>query len=629
MTVTQWKLYLIFACITLTRTDNTNQLTLTQANHTRTGSKSSQGAQEQISTAADLFPRIVPLLSASDPTIRAAVVAGLGSVNVNLLKTLLEALEAAGRSRADDPRKSTHHRSDSSPRRTPLSDQYVTEYVQVYKLTAHFLLLPEIRADEWILAHLAKYTRDLSMYLRQVDHTNDDHQRLRIAYCGLIQGLYSGVLMTPEPGRWMTFQTRRAAFILMEVWSDPSATRDAAGVNGDRPVRNNVEIGRSQIGPAWAHERAQLKIAAQNAMATLCAGPMRLITGNTLQEFNLDRMLGWIDGMLGAESDKTHAIAKRALRNIIMHNYTYAELLETVIERLYVASRAVSAKWLEGYVDVISDVFMSSEAPVMPFWKILSALLFILGCDRSTVRMKSARLLRFFDERQRRGSKLQDLEISISDSTTAVNKKAHFEISQRLALQHSEHAFFIFSEYAKHFGKLDSDNQRSLVLSLLPWIKTIELQLDPAGGNAPGAITASSYMLLVNMLHLTMTYQNTLHHEIQALWQALATGPHAGNVKLILDFITSLILDRRDDMLVKAAKHIVVFLSSTPAGQKVIEFLLLQVNPRSMWEERGRGVNQPAGVEQFPFLAVPNPMSPAPSTTVGGRDGHVSSMSPK
>lgn len=299
--------------------------------------------------------------------------------------------------------------------------------------------------------------------------------------------------------------------------------------------------------------------------------------------------------MFRTESDKTHMTGRRALKNLISHNIGFPVLLEKSIDKLYVAE---TAKSLESYIEVISDIMMSGKSPPLPFWKIFSALLFILGNEKSNIRMKSAKLLRFLDEQDRKGSKLQDLDISISDKTTAVNKKAQFEISQRLATQHSEQAFSVFSEFSKHFNALHADHKRNIVLALLPWIKTLELQLDPKGGP-----TASSYMLLVNLLKMTIDHSMTLHHEIQALWQALATGPHAGNVKLILDFMIDLCLERRDEKLVQVAKQVVVFLSSTPAGQKVIESLLLEIGPRNMWEEKGRLVHRPEEAKNFPHLA--------------------------
>ena len=100
-----------------------------------------------------------------------------------------------------------------------------------------------------------------------------------------------------------------------------------------------------------------------------------------------------------------------------------------------------------------------------------------------------------------------------------------------------------------------------------------------------------------------------MHNEVQALWQALAIGPHAGNVRLILDFIISLCLERREQNFVEYAKQIVVYLSATPAGSRVLEFLLMQLVPKNMINEK-----------KTPSLAVPDttglPATPVPMEPV-------------
>ncbi|KAK5047402.1 Cell morphogenesis protein PAG1, partial [Cryomyces antarcticus] len=93
-------------------------------------------------------------------------------------------------------------------------------------------------------------------------------------------------------------------------------------------------------------------------------------------------------------------------------------------------------------------------------------------------------------------------------------------------------------------------------------------------------------MLLVNLFEITVRCSTALHNEILALWQALATGPHAGNVQLVLDFIINLCLEKKEQNFVDYAKQIVVFLSGTPAGLKVVDFLLLQINPKAMVVEK-------------------------------------------
>ena len=212
--------------------------------------------------------------------------------------------------------------------------------------------------------------------------------------------------------------------------------------------------------------------------------------------------------------------------------------------------------------------------------------------------MKSAHLLRTLEERQQKSSKLQDFDISISDKTTAVYKLAQFEYSKRLSKAHSELAFVIFSEFSLHFKNVSTDHQRNMVAAILPWIQTIELQVDPNGG--PIAV---SYMLLSNLFEITIRSSNVLHNEVQALWQALATGPHGGNVQLILDFIITLSLERREQNFVHYAKQIVVYLSATPAGARVIEFFLLQLIPKNMVNEKKPVEQLPPDMKGLPYVA--------------------------
>jgi hypothetical protein len=137
-----------------------------------------------------------------------------------------------------------------------------------------------------------------------------------------------------------------------------------------------------------------------------------------------------------------------------------------------------------------------------------------------------------------------------------------------------------------------------MVAAMLPWVQTIELQI-----NADGGPTANSYMLLINLFEITVLCGNVLHNEIQALWQALATGPYAGNVQLILNFIINLCLEKREQNYVDFSKQIVVHLSSTPAGLKVLEFLLMQINPRNMVSEKREPIPPPPWTANLPYLA--------------------------
>ncbi|PGH07578.1 hypothetical protein AJ80_07967 [Polytolypa hystricis UAMH7299] len=622
--IEQWKLYLIMACTTLNSAGAQSQSQLANAQHTRKASKGGQQAQDKISSARSLFAFVIPLLSAGPDAIRNAIVVALGSINKNLYRTLLESLQYAVTTCNEEARVriGNHHRSPSSPRRNRRTDRLRTEVTNVYKVTSHFLKEPEVYDDDWILNNLVTYTRDLRIFLSDVEVQNDlEFQRLRFHYCGLLEELFEGIKKTKDPSRWMPFESRKSAFSLMEDWCGYSPNQSQINVKEEnmrklalaRP-REHWEV-RSTA--QMEIEKRNLRMAALSAMASLCGGPIRITTeSKAVLQFDVRRMLSWIDIILNTPSDKLHAIGRRALNSLTTHNKEYPYLLEQSVEMVYLSEQP---KAQESYFEVVAQVLMEHTDYPLAFWRILAAVLFALGNAKREIRMKSARLLRTLEERQQKSSRLQDFDISISDKTTAVYKLAQFETSKRLAQQHSDLVFTIFSEFSLHFKNVQPDTQRNMVAAILPWVQTIELQVDPNGGP-----TAKSYMLLANLFEITIRSSTVLPNEVQALWQALATGPHGGNVQLVLDFIINLCLERKEQNFVDYAKQIVVFLSTTPAGSKVIEFFLLQVLPKNMVQERKEPLPMPPDLTGLPYVADLGTVIPVGNKQAGLSLGQVS-----
>ncbi|KAK8250008.1 cell morphogenesis N-terminal-domain-containing protein [Phyllosticta capitalensis] len=611
LTIEQWKLYLIFACTTLT-TARAQQTPHQTPVHSRKGSKSSQknSQNNRVYSAELLFDNVAPLLQAPNPAVREAAVGGLGSINQNIYRQLLESLQPLVKKCDEDAKMrlatqmQMHQRSVSGPppRRDRSVDYLRTEVTYVYKLTSHFLRSPEVYGDDWILNNLISYTKDLRLFLNDQEVQNEwSYSKLRTHYCGVMEELFEGINRTKDPIRWMPFQARKAAFTLMEDWCGYSPNQNQIQLRENTMRRSILERehdpGNKQFATASMEiERKELRTAALSAMASLCGGPIRIQTESGVNlQFDVRRLLVWIDSIFDTPSDKVHSIGRRALRNLILHNKEHPYLIERSVEMCYLSRLSKS---LESYFEVVTQVLTEREDFVLPFYKVLSACLYALGNESNQIRMKSLRILRILEERQMKNSKLQDLDISISDKTIAVYKAAQFEMSRRLAKQHAEIAFYVFSEFAFYFRQLQPDQQRNMVAAMLPWIQIIELQVEPNGNP-----TASSYMLLVNLFEITVKSGNILHNEIQALWQALANGPHAGNVQLVLDFVISLCSDKREQNFVDYAKQIVVYLSNTPAGSKVVEFLLLKITPRAMAPEKREPIQAPAECVMFPYVA--------------------------
>ncbi|KAI2637140.1 cell morphogenesis N-terminal-domain-containing protein [Hypomontagnella submonticulosa] len=623
--VEQWKLYLTFACTTLTDSGTTLNGSSQGNQHSRQGSKSA----DKIVSARTLFKFLIPLLLASSASVREAVVLAMGSININIYRTLLEELQGQVSRCNDEARARIHQRTNSGPRRNRKMDLLRTELTHVYKLTCHFLKDPEVCQDDWILNNLCTYTKDLKLFLMDGEVQMDwEFQKLRRHYCGLVEGLFEGINRTKDPSRWMTFESRKSSFTLMEDWCGFSPNQMQIRQREDTMRQSLIDqqsLGeRGTATAAMEIEKRNLKTAALSAMAALCAGPVSVTTeSGALLQFDMRRMLSWVESIFNSGSDRVNVIGRRALKNLIVYNKEQLYLLEHCIARCYLTEMP---KVLESYFTVIAEVLEKDINYPSPFWKLLGLCLFTLGSDQSDIRSKSAHVLSALEEQQQaaQNSKIGDFEISIADKTKAVYKLAQFEISKRLAKQHPELAFHIFSEVTLYFKNLPAGAQRNVVAVILPWIQTIELKVDPNGGP-----TAQSYVLLANLLEVTIKSSAALHNEVQALWQALATGPHPGNVRLVLDFIISLCLERREQNFVEYAKQIVVFLSSTPStpGIKVVEFLLMQITPKAMVpNEKREVVPSPPDISQLqlPYCADLSEALPVGTKQAGFSLGQLS-----
>ncbi|PHH65826.1 hypothetical protein CDD81_1195 [Ophiocordyceps australis] len=620
--IEQWKLYLIFACTTLA---DAGTQTPNPAKETQHARKTSKQPMDKIVTARTLFKYLLPLLSCSSASVRDAVVVAMGSINKHIYRPLVEELYGHVCRVHDDSRARIHSRSNSIPRRNRTIALMRTEATHVFKLTAHFLKEPPLPHVEYILDTLSAYTKDLKLLLMDGEVQMDwEFQQLRRHYCGLIEIMFEGVSMTDNPLRWMTFEARKSAFSLMEDWCGFSPNQTQIKVR-EHTMRQSLLDRQASVEPkivsaAMERERHNLKTAALNSMATLCAGPLMVVTesGITLQ-FDMRRMLVWIEAIFNSGNDKMKMTGRRALKNLLVHNREIPYLVENCISRCYLSQ---VPKVLESYFTVTIEVLQEHGDYPCPFWRTLGLCLFILGNDQSTIRTKSSTMLRTLDTRQQRNSKIQDFDISISDKTQAVYKLAQFEISKRLAKQHADLAFYIFSDFAYYFKDLVPAAQRNVIAVILPWIQAVELKLDPNGGP-----TAESYVLLANLLDLTIKSGGALHNEVQALWQALATGPYPGNVRLVLDFIMQLCLERREQNFVEYAKQIVVFLSTTNStpGIKVVEFLLMQITPKAMVPHEIReAVPPPPEINSLPYCADLSSMLPVGPKPAGFSLGQLS-----
>lgn len=624
--IEQWMLHLIFSCTTITNTGSSNASH--PGAHSRQNSKASIASSESINTAAELFETTVPLLSARNENIRRAVAVGLGSISPVLYCALHTALQPLVVECNVDAklRLAIAQKTSGSPQLSRYNDALRTELTHLFRLTAHCLSEPEIMNDEKVIQNLATFTRETRIFLND-EHVQNQwaYQKTRTYYCGLIETAYEVTSCSEYAKSWMPFQSRKATFSMLEDWCGHAPNQAQTVHKDDRYRRTDLERAqdheyRGVITATMEIERRDLRVAALGAMAALCAGPLVMVNdGQSSLQFDVKRMLRWIETTFTeTPSDRSHATGRKALTNLIEHNRAQTSLISRAIEMCYLAR---STKALSSYFEVVTKVLTDNVIDAVPFWKIICVGLYTLGHEKGEIRTVSVQLLRTFEERLGVTSRLKDLDISVSDRTTAVYKLAQYQISQRLAKQHADLAFHVFSEFSVYFKELVADQQRNMVSAMLPWMQTLELQVD-----TDGAPTATSHMLLVNLFEITVRSSNALHNEIQALWQALAAGPHGGNVQVILDFIIAVCLERREHNFVEYAKQVSVFLSGTSAGAKVVDFLLLQLTPKTMVIENVPPKPKPQDSSGLPYVADLSKALPNGNVQVGLSLGQVCLM---
>ena len=625
----QYKLCLTFACSTIQKQDSSNQSLKKEPSHVRKSSRSSAGSQETFDSAQNLFSKVVPMVYNDFLELRQAAVAGLISINPGLYHLLLQTFDMQTRSLPAELRGHyVHARAASSPRIGTSHPIYRQELVQIYERTSHFLLEHELHRDEWIMHHLSSFTWSLHEYLRQ-DEIFAETSSIRRHYCGLIQNFYLASVRSSDPGRWMPFAKRKAHYMKIEEWfNDTTPAEPNTASNGMHSPRARPGFGHSDRDTALEHER--LRTATSSAMATLCAGPFQTSKPELDDQFQVPRFFGFAHKLFRLEGDKPQATGRRALINLISNNKQYPVITETISQNLFVSTKQAT---IESYLDVLLHIFEQPDPPRVREWKLLAPLLFTLGNTHSSVRMKSARLLRIFEEKNQCSSHLRNHEVGISDRTPAVNRQAHFDISNELKSHHhgSHFACCLFSEYADHFvrlkpdpehAQLDSrrvvhdidfqagtqpDSQRIMILVLLPWMRAIELQKDRQAGYTP-----ATYMVLLNLVFITIHCSTVLQNEIQALWQSLLLD-HAGNARCILDFVIDLAMEKRDPKYLRTAKQIVVYLATANAESTagVIDFLLSHIGPKHMNTTEVRAnVQKPDGANTFAYVVGLNTVFP-------------------
>ena len=239
-----------------------------------------------------------------------------------------------------------------------------TALTHLLSLTGHLLKDEPISEDDYAVTYLVDYAKSIRIFLSDSEVQGDfDYQRLRTHFCSLIEVLYECTRDLKDSKLRMSFQSRQAAFTLMENWCGFSPNERQLRQREDHLRRsilaNEVDVRKQNvINSAIEKERIELQNAALSAMAALCAGPLNFVAdGRVLMQFDVRRMLAWANTIFENPSDRAHATGRKAVRNLIVHNPDQPFLLMQTIRMCYLSR---NPKALASYFEVVTRVVTES-----------------------------------------------------------------------------------------------------------------------------------------------------------------------------------------------------------------------------------------------------------------------------
>ncbi|KAG5513854.1 hypothetical protein PMAC_000476 [Pneumocystis sp. 'macacae'] len=632
--VEQWKLYLIVACSTLTSIDDDILKYIQKYEHKR---NIISIISEEMVSAHSVFQRILPLLGIECAIIKDAIVSALECINVNVYRVLLENLKFVLK-KSTESNHSFHSQISEKNYKNVLYD-LLTEITHVFQLTSHFLIKEDIIQDEWVLNTLVSYIKDIKIFLGELNVQREwEYQKLKRYFCGLLENVYEGICKTSDSLKWISFDDRISYLRMVEEWSGYSfyetftqnheeyikqlVLDQYKDVRDCNPIIASLEI-----------EKMNLQMAALNCMASLCVSFIFLYvihninfmkSGRIIQmmennnnnnrkeviSFDIDVFFRWTNALFSSQNGKVIDVGCKALYNLLRHNLDYSILFENTMQQCY--KYHSETKSSQCYFSVLVNVLI--EAPVLPYfiYQILVLCLFKIGDRNLDMRINALRLLKYSEELFYGKSLVSEFEAAIFNNTVAIYKRGQYLLLSKYSKEYSDLAFMIFSECLKCFYLVPENSQKDLLTILLHWIEVIELQFD-----VDGHLSVYSYMVLVNLLEIDVKYGDKFRNEIEELWTALVSGPHVGNIKIILDFFMLYCIERKDPKLVILVKHIIVYLNRSPLGFKVVDTLFNYLqNSRSMVPQFLESKQYSNIDTNCPYMAIFNDFFPLPKKSV-------------
>jgi hypothetical protein len=584
--VEQWKLYLIVACTSLTSTTEQRIHIPDGPSH---GKKKSQQLltiqQGTITSARSVFRLTLNLLNCSNQCVIDAIITGLSCMNINIFQTFLEAVEPIF-SQWEKDLGSKYISKDSRLR---------IEVTHILNLVSKFMEEDTIILNDWIVEKLIRFTNTIKVFLSQAEVQHSfEFQKLRRYFCGLLENFYMGIQRRSDPSNCFPFETRVSCFTFLEEWcghGKSSVIAKQRYAQMTKYTSNSQEL--NALNTAIEFERQILTMSAINAMVALLNGKIEESRDHTILKFDLAGLLSWIDLLLDSSNERISSLGKKALKNIFKFNTSNTELLNEVYKKCIFEQKF---SVIENYYVVMADALVGCRDYPLKDYQILLLVLYGVGFSNLEIRSSALNLMIDVEKKLFDAESTPSFSERVKNKNKTIYKRALLDISAYFASNFHEMNINLISELTKYFTVINFESRRDLLTILLPWLHTVELHV-----GEDSSTDIKSFMVLSNLLEITITFSESIPNEIEALWISLGNGANFTNSTAILRFVLHTSLTRRNPIFVEFSSKILVYLSGSCPS--LVDSLVSYIDHKSMVPPQPASITMPTDEIGLPYVA--------------------------
>lgn len=517
---------------------------------------------QKITSARSIFKMTVPLLTTTNGRLRDALVEGLSCINVNIFKSFIDCIAPS------------IERWEIFANGGFSSDMVLKQEICciLSKVIYRFSKSNENYFDEDILQKLTLLLSNmLSVLSLDVSQVNFRYQRLRKYFSNMLETLQKDLLRLGEAGKWFSFPFRKKSFHFLLEWTG-YGDKSSILVERYNSMKKGIsaENDRLNLQASLEMQKHQLQLSAISCIACLCGSPVTE-DGDSV---DLSSMFGWFDSLFKTHNEKISSLARGALLDLLLVNGTVKDIFTIIIKKCYTHDSA-----LGNYFITLTEALVQGVEFEYEVYLPLALALFSSGSDNYNVRSSATVLLEYIEMKFYNTSNVSSYVDGVCCRSRIIYKRTLFQLSTYFATAHPEEKFRMISELTMLFNLVGSSPRRDLVAVLLPWVQTVDLDLNK------GSNEIDNYLVVLsNFFDITMKYSHKIQNELEALWVALGTSNigEGEGVQTIYDYIIANSLSLKNLAFIECSRQVIVSISTIPSKFSLIESLISNMQPKSM-----------------------------------------------